>query len=64
MHSGVCLTDSKEWRGTPCNEHGAAMKTPLQGCSDSWALDSAAHTAHPSSLATVNQASSKFDVVL
>lgn len=21
VHSGVCLTDSKEWRGTRCTEH-------------------------------------------
>lgn len=64
VHSGVHLTDSKEWRGTPCNERGAALKTHLQGCSELLGLDSGAHTAHPSSLATVNQASSKFDVVL
>lgn len=37
---------------------------PCRAAPNSWVLGSGAHTGHPSSLATVNQASSKVDVVL
>lgn len=40
--------DSKEWRGTPVPECGAAVKTHLQGCSELLGLGSGAHTGHPS----------------
>lgn len=49
----------------PVVEYGAAMKThPCRAALNSWFLGSGAHTGHPGSLATVNQASSKLDAVL
>lgn len=64
VHSEACLMDSKEWRGTPCNWVWCSDEDPCRAALNSWVLGSGAHTGHPGSLATVNQASSKLDVVL